>query len=288
MNTSYLKMIRPLNSFMSGIGVVFSILAYSSYSIDYGKALLMLAGFTTGFTATAASMLVNDIVDVEVDRVNKPWKPLPSGKAKVGTTWALTMILASVAVLVNVAVGWSLVAVTLIYLSIGVLYNFMRRYWWSQFMVSASTTGPIVYGYVASGLPEDSIVFTTLFALTIFTVNTGREVLKAVQDMEGDKSMGYNTIPLRIGVQPSLVILKAAGLLGPLLGVTAGLMGGASLAYITLISLAGYFYARSLFKACGKPGDKQVLESSRRNTLKAMMLGLLAFWVSRIGPAISL
>lgn len=284
---SYFKMIRPLNSFMSGLGVVFSLLVFNSYRLDQYVLLLAVLGFATGFTATAASMLVNDIVDVEVDRVNKPWKPLPSGRASVKAAWLLTLAFSATSIIVNIIAGPSLVLVTIVYLTMGLLYNFLRKHWWSQFMVSASTTGPIVYGYVASGLPGEALGFTILFTLTIFIVNTGREVLKAVQDIEGDKALGYETIPLKTGVPTSIKILKACGILGPLTGVLAGVLGGASILYLTLILIAGYLYSSSLFKTCRNPGDKQALEDSRRNTLKAMLLGLVAFWTSRIGFTIS-
>jgi geranylgeranylglycerol-phosphate geranylgeranyltransferase len=276
-------MIRPLNSFMSGLGVVFSLLVFNSYRLDQHVLLLAVLGFATGFTATAASMLVNDIVDVEVDRVNKPWKPLPSGQASVKAAWLITLAFSATSIIVNIIAGPSLVLVTIVYLTMGLLYNFLRKHWWSQFMVSASTTGPIVYGYVASGLPREALGFTILFTLTIFIVNTGREVLKAVQDIEGDKALGYETIPLKTGIPAAIKILKACGILGPLTGV----LGGASILYLTLILIAGYLYSSSLFKTCRNPGDKQVLEDSRRNTLKAMLLGLVAFWTSRIGFTIS-
>lgn len=287
MAESYFKMIRPLNSFMSGIGVVFSLLVFNSYRLDQQVLLLAVIGFATGFTATAASMLVNDIVDIEVDRVNKPWKPLPSGRASVRTAWLLTAVFSAVSIAVNIIAGPSLVLVTAVYLAIGLLYNFMRKHWWSQFMVSASTTGPIVYGYVASSLPRETSCFAIFFTITIFIVNTGREVLKAVQDIEGDKALGYGTIPLKIGVPASIKILKVCSVLGPLTGVLAGVLGGASILYLVLIILAGYFYSSSILKTCRNPGDKQLLENSRRKTLKAMLLGLVAFWASRIGFTIS-
>ncbi|MGB9827704.1 MAG: geranylgeranylglycerol-phosphate geranylgeranyltransferase [Thermosphaera sp.] len=287
MAENYFKMIRPLNSFMSGLGVVFSLLVFNSYRLNQHVLLLAVIGFTTGFTATAASMLVNDIVDIEVDRVNKPWKPLPSGRASVKAAWILTVVFSVVSVAVNIIAGPSLVVVTAAYLAIGLLYNFMRKHWWSQFMVSASTTGPIVYGYVASGLPREALGFTILFTLTIFIVNTGREVLKAVQDIEGDKALGYETIPLKIGVPASIKILKACSVTGPLTGVLAGVLGKASILYLALILAAGYLYSSSLLKTCMNPGDKQALEKSRRTTLRAMLLGLVAFWASRIGFTIS-
>ena len=40
----------------------------------------MVLGFVTGFAICAFSMVVNDYYDIEVDRVNQPTRPLPSGQ----------------------------------------------------------------------------------------------------------------------------------------------------------------------------------------------------------------
>ena len=39
----------------------------------------LLLGFVTGFAICGYSMVINDYYDIEVDRVNQPDRPLPSG-----------------------------------------------------------------------------------------------------------------------------------------------------------------------------------------------------------------
>ena len=41
--------------------------------------MAIVLGFVTGFAICAFSMVANDYYDIEVDRVNQPTRPLPSG-----------------------------------------------------------------------------------------------------------------------------------------------------------------------------------------------------------------
>lgn len=277
--TSYLSMMRPLNSLMSGIGVVFTALMFAGYSAESIGAARIIVGFATGFTVTAASMIVNDVVDVEVDRVNKPWKPLPSGKASPKTAVFLSILLLAAALSLNTLLGSIFTLTTLVYSLLGVGYSFLRRYWWSQLLVPASVTGPIAYGYIAAGAPRGDFYTAVGLASTIYIVTFGREVLKAIQDLEGDRTRGYTTIPMRFGVKESSKLMAAASVAGPAAGVATGILNGSGLIYTALISLAGALYAYSMIKATRSLSSEAVLEKARRETLLEMLLGLVAFWL---------
>nr|CAA29551.1 unnamed protein product [Desulfurococcus mucosus] len=278
----YFSMMRIPNSLMSGVGAVFMSLMFSNYCVDCLGVVRLAAGFATGFTVTAASMLVNDVVDLGVDRVNKPWKPLPSGRASPRVALALSIFLPLIALAVNLSVDKGLALVTVVYSALGLGYSFLRKHWWSQLIVAASTTGPIAYGYVAAGSPSSSIHVALGLSITIFVVTLGREVLKAMQDVEGDRLHGYSTIPLKLGVEESAKLLVFAGIAGPAAGITTGVIAGSGIVYKAVISVAGGLYLYSMVKAYRKPREKNVLEEARKETLLEMMLGLVAFWMFRV------
>lgn len=270
----YLKLIRPPNALLSGIGASFAINVFSGYSAD---PLKLLIGFATGFLLTGASMIVNDIVDAEVDKLNKPWKPIPSGEADARAAGYLAASFAIIALLANALMGWEALAVSAIYAAIGIGYNFARKLWWSHALVAASTTGPVVYGYAVSGFPSSSLSFAALFSLVIFIVTLGREFLKAVQDFEGDSKRGYRTIATAFGVRKASIAMLLTGLAGSALGIaTVAVCGGAL--YRALITLAAILYAYSIAVAY-KRGE---LERARKLTLAAMFVGMAAFWLSGI------
>ncbi|MGC8983006.1 MAG: UbiA family prenyltransferase [Desulfurococcaceae archaeon] len=276
----YLLMMRPANSALSGFGAAFAVLAYTGYSPR--SLLLPTCAFATGFLLTASSMLVNDVVDVEVDRVNKPWKPLPSGKASPRAALALAAAFFLAGVLSGLPAGWPAVLVALAYGLLGVSYSYARKHWLSSTMVAASTTGPVVYGYVVAGLPAGLEAFTIVFAATMFLVTLGREYLKSVQDYEGDLKQGYKTIATVFGVEAAYKAMLAVGAGGAALGLSTLLLPGLSHAYKALIVLAAAAYLLSITRAY-KERTSRALEKSRRATLAAMAIGMAAFWLSRWG-----
>ncbi len=282
----YLLMLRPINCFMTGVGAVFAIMVYEQSLTP--SIVKVLIGFITGFLGCAAPMLINDYVDRNVDAVNKPWKPIPSGRVDARTILFLSIVLLITPLPLNLLLGINAFLVASFYIITGYFYSFLRRYWWSHGIVALSTTGPVVYGYVVAGAPQEKLMFTILFASTMFVVTLGREIVKAIMDIEGDKKYGYVTLPIKYGVEKALKTIPLMAVTGSTLGVLAGILGHASIAYLVLILVAGGLYTLEAFNVYRSKNNKQVLEKARKNMLGAMMIGLLAFWFSGIGPVIQL
>lgn len=280
----YVLVMRPVNCFMTGIGVVFAIMVYENTLTP--SIVKVLIGFLTGFLGCTASMLINDYVDRSVDAVNKPWKPIPSGRINAEVVLVLSIAFLITSLPLNLLLGISAFLVASFYTITGYSYSFLRRYWWSHVIVALSTTAPVVYGYVVAGAPHEKLTFTILFASTMFTVTLGREIVKAIMDIEGDKEYGYVTLPIKYGVDNALKTIPLIAVTGTALGVLAGILGHASTAYIALIIIAGGLYTLEAYRVYRSENNKQVLEKARKNMLRAMMIGLLAFWLSNIEPII--
>jgi geranylgeranylglycerol-phosphate geranylgeranyltransferase len=279
---AYVELTRPLNSLLSGLGAVLATLAFTDYEISAHSTLVLIVAFTTGFTLTACSMIINDLLDIEVDRVNKPWKPLPRGEASPRIAKILAVTLGSLGVLVNLtAQNPLLVATALAYCTIGVLYSYMRKHWWSHTLVAASTTGPIIYGYIAANHPPSKLELAVLFSTVVYAATMGREILKSIQDYRGDTMRGYATIATKFGVNRALKAMITAGLLASLLALTSTILLRTSTAYKALILVTVIVYTHSLLRAYRDP-TPQELEKARRRTLIAMSTGLLAFWLSTL------
>jgi geranylgeranylglycerol-phosphate geranylgeranyltransferase len=225
--------------------------------------------------------MINDVVDRGVDAINKPWKPIPRGIVNPRTVAILSIILLVAAITVNILVSIPATITALVYGIVAYTYSFMRRRWWSHFQVAFSTTAPTVYGYVLAGMPPEYMNLAILFSATIFTATLGRELVKALMDMEGDRRMGYSTIPLKYGVEKTSKAILVLGVTAPILGYMTGILAGTGILYYILITITSILYTYYMLKAYKKPVDKNVLEDARRNTLKAMMIGLLAFLLSK-------
>ncbi|MGA2875543.1 MAG: UbiA family prenyltransferase, partial [Nitrososphaerales archaeon] len=96
---AYLRLIRPPNSVMEGFSVVVGIVVASKNYHDIISVTALL-GFLTGFFLTSYSMISNDIYDLEVDKVNQPNRPLPSGAVKLQSAKYISLLLLALGLLV--------------------------------------------------------------------------------------------------------------------------------------------------------------------------------------------
>ena len=76
--TGFLQLIRPLNCTMMAFAVVVgaALVAPLNFTVN------LLLGVVTAFSLTAASMVINDYYDREIDAINEPNRPIPRGSVK--------------------------------------------------------------------------------------------------------------------------------------------------------------------------------------------------------------
>src|SRR5208282_2289665 len=129
-------------------------------------ALGLVLGFITGFSVCAYSMAINDYYDIEVDRVNQPGRPLPSGQVTPRAAILLSPAAFGIAGL-YVVLSW--------------LYNYRAKKYgiYGNLIVGSSQAIPFIYGGVASGGSITSSLLLFM-AITSLLAGVGREVVKAM------------------------------------------------------------------------------------------------------------
>jgi geranylgeranylglycerol-phosphate geranylgeranyltransferase len=188
-----LDVIRPVNCAMIGFAVVVGAFVSKPASIPDTQLAL---GFLTGFFTCAYSMAINDIYDVEVDRVNRPDRPIPSGRISVGGAKRLSLLALAA------GMACALLSLNPLGLVIAVAYAFLSWVYSSKakktglagnLIVASSLAIPFVYGgAVVGGSITGSLLL--MMALTAFFSGVGREVVKGMADVEGDAKRDVNTI----------------------------------------------------------------------------------------------
>ncbi len=223
-------LIRPVNCAMIGFAVIVGVFVSKPPAVPLLQTSL---GFLTGFFVCAYSMAVNDVYDVEVDRVNRPDRPLPSGRISVGGGFRL-----SLAVLIA-GIGCSALSLNAAAVGIALLYAFLSWLYNSRakktglagnLIVASSLAIPFIYGGVISG---GSITRSLLLmmALTSFFSGVGREVVKAMADVEGDAKRGIDSVARSKG-------LKTASMVGAVFFILAVVTSWVPL----VVGLANRFY----------------------------------------------
>ena len=208
----------------------FTLLAPAMGMIAYGIAAAGAGGsfhldrrdvFHVGLGAFVAALLnvasnaVNQIYDVEVDRVNKPDRPLPSGALTMRAAWITTIVgyAASIALaaVIHPTLAW-IVAFTafLTYAYSGPPLR-TKRHWAIANLTIATPRGFLLplAGWLAVSLPrrdplpDDAWILAAASGLFVL----GAATTKDYADMEGDRAGGCITLPLRFGVETSVRIV---------------------------------------------------------------------------------
>ena len=187
---SFLILFRVWNALFAA-----GVCAFSFFIINADVEILPVIGI---FFLVCFANAHNDVVDFEVDKINRPNRVLPSGKISVKTA----KIAASLCLLLGV------VAEPLL-LIVGILTFVYNRYLKGlplvgNFMVALLTCAPIAVPIIKFGLPQPILTMLAFFAFMLTFV---REITKDIEDMPGDSSMNLKTFPLLFGVKLSLGLI---------------------------------------------------------------------------------
>jgi len=188
-----LDLIRPVNCAMIGFAVIVGAFVSKPSPIPW---LQLVLGFFTGFFVCAYSMSVNDVYDLEVDRVNRPDRPIPSGRISVrqASTLSLTMLVVGLACALISFVPLAVV-MAVAYAFLSWLYNAKAKRTGlpGNLIVASSLAIPFIYGGAVSGGSIGGSLLL-MMALTAFFSGVGREVVKSMADVEGDAKREVNSI----------------------------------------------------------------------------------------------
>ncbi|MBT8171811.1 geranylgeranylglycerol-phosphate geranylgeranyltransferase [Candidatus Bathyarchaeota archaeon] len=195
------QIIRPLNSFMMGFAVIVGASLVSNLILTRN----LFLGFLTSFSLTAASMVINDLYDREIDAINEPNRPIPRGDISLKEALVFSVVLSLLGLISAFITNQPSFILAMIAWIISISYITKGKSTGlpGNFLVSATVVTPIIYGGLAIGQLQTS---TLLFVAIIFFSNTSREITKGIVDIEGDKSHKIRTIAVRYGARVAAIL----------------------------------------------------------------------------------
>jgi len=277
---SYFRLMRPVNCFMMGFAVIVGA-ALASLSALISSLPNLAYGFATGFMLTAASMAINDYYDREIDAVNEPNRPIPSGAVKPKEALAFASVLT--------AIGFSIAYLTSIFCLLTAVIAWLLFVTYTtvgkrsglpgNFLVSACVAIPFVYGSVA--IVNEVRLAVLIFALIAFLSNTGREVTKGIVDVRGDKTRNVKTLAVRYGEKRAAVAAAVFYLSSVLLSPTPLFLSLVSFWFIPLVVLTDTgLVASSIMLVRDYSGGNA--RRVKKTVLLWFIIGLLAFVVGAL------
>ncbi|MGP3667702.1 MAG: UbiA family prenyltransferase [Candidatus Bathyarchaeota archaeon] len=277
-----MSLLRPVNCFMMGFAVIIG-----EFITLNGKlqAIPSILGFFTAFTLTGSAMVLNDYFDRYVDLKNNPKKPIPSGliTPREAVIFASTLALVGLFIAGVTTIDASnlniLLIATLAYL-LSAYYNAEGKKFGflGNLMVSGCVAVSFIYGGFIVGQPSKLLL---IFAFTALLANTGREVVKGIVDVEGDKIRNVKTLAIIKGEKFAAKVGGTLYLLAVILSLTPTIFKLASNLYTPIVGVSciGFILSSiSIVKNSSAENAKKIKNIS----LIWMMIGMLAFMVGGV------
>ena len=202
----YIEILRPGNALMGAIAIVLVAI------IDRSFALPIILAMLAVFFETAAGNVINDYFDYNIDLINKPERPIPSGRIslKAGRNYGyLLFLLGTICgfLISFLTSNWIPFAIVLIADVVLYLYACKLK---STPLIGNLTVGFMTgFGFVFGGfaINNPTIILTSIYlGFFAFVMTTARELIKDIEDMEGDKSEGAKTLPILYGEKPTAIL----------------------------------------------------------------------------------
>ncbi len=155
----------------------------------------------------SGEIALNDYCDIKKDAVNKPHRPLVSGKISREEAIVCIDLLLTVSFIISMVVYKGnifrilIFAITMIILS---AYN-LPIPWFAVIKVFVTALCTVMCLIFICTFEKPSTSYY-IFLLSAFLFISGRELLMDIRDIEGDGRMGYKTIPVRIGEQRTIIL----------------------------------------------------------------------------------
>jgi geranylgeranylglycerol-phosphate geranylgeranyltransferase len=278
--SGYMRLMRPVNCLMMGFAVIVGAVLASSVWREYW--LNLAYGFVTGFTLAAASMVMNDYFDREIDAINEPSRPIPSGLIKPKEALAFAFILTAVGFVAAFLTGPLSLLVALFAWVIFLTYTTLgkRSGLPGNLLVSACVAIPFVYGNIA--VANEVKLNVLLFASMAFLSNTGREVTKGIVDVEGDKARNIKTLAVRFGGRTAAIMASFFYLSALLLSPIPLMLNVVSFWFIPLVLVTDLGLATSSFMLL-RDYSRENARKVKTTVLLWFLIGLLAFVMGTIG-----
>lgn len=264
---------RPLNVFITVISIIIAALITGKFTFS---PLLIYAVFTSAFIAAGAN-IVNDIFDVEIDKINKPNRVLAAGKISTKSAWIYFCAAYVFGLTFAFISNFSMLIIAVLISILLFLYSayLKRTIIWGNLAVSVAAAATFLYGAQAVSNWIDGII-PAVFALFF---HFGREVVKDMQDLEGDLAENAVTFAGRYGKYKSVLLINIV--FGTLIILTTipFFLGIYNLEYLWIVIIGVDLILLSVSVILWKFSDRITLGRISHILKLDMLIGLLSIYI---------
>ena len=237
-------LVAPALGFASGAAAAAG--AFPRESWRWALVVLPAIGSLMAAVLNAGNNALNQIYDLEIDRVNKPKRPLPSGRVTIGEAWIFTIVTYAAALVLAwlVAPGGRHECFWIVMAAVVCTWLYSVPPWRTKRLgIWANVTVAIPRGVllkvsgwsaVKTVMGPEAWYLGAIFGLFLL----GATTTKDFADMEGDRRGGCRTLPIQYGVTRAAWMISPSFVI-PFLMINAGAMAGVLTGHFWLLQLLG-------------------------------------------------
>jgi geranylgeranylglycerol-phosphate geranylgeranyltransferase len=231
--------------------------------------------FFAVFLITGAGNAINDYYDREIDAINRPKRPIPSGRILPGAAFRYSLALFAIGCILAGLVNQICLLVAAFNSALLFFYarNLKATPLFGNVSVAFLTGSTFLFGGAAAGA-AGLVANQVPFGLS-FLASMSREIAKDIEDMAGDRLGGARTLPILAGERPSAAL---AGLFG-LAAVALSFFAPFGRVYLAIVAVADLFLLLSVLKVV--KGDAA---GSQKAIKRGMAVALMAFLAAALFP----
>lgn len=272
----WLSIIRVGNTIALGYAALVGyLLASGSINIS-----VLLRAFIVAFMLGGSGNIMNDYFDAPVDAINKPWRPIPSGLIKPRTAVYISVLLGIIGVMISFTISAinGVIALTALILCYSYSWRLKRMLLVGNLVIAFLTGLSIIYGGLAKGTLTVDVIIASAYA---FLLNLGREFIKGMEDIEGDKKYGIKTLASAFSMKVAYVsaLIVYAWLI--ILSFVPYIVMQYSVYYLTLAVLGVDSVLITALAKASSLDPKDALKASRLIKI-AVFCGITAFFVEAL------
>jgi geranylgeranylglycerol-phosphate geranylgeranyltransferase len=237
-----------------------------------GAAVLI---FLTVFLITGAGNAINDYYDRDIDAINRPGRPIPSGRVSARAAFYYSLALFAAGCIFAGLVNQICLAVAVFNSVLLFLYarNLKATPLAGNISVAFLTGSTFLFGGAAAGAA--GLLANRIPFFLSFLVSMSREIAKDIEDMAGDRQGGARTLPILAGERASSALAAAFALSA----VGLGFFAPFGEVYLAIVVVADLFFLLSVQKIAR--GDATGAQKALK---KGMAVALAAFLAAALLP----
>ncbi len=265
---AYIQLIRPMNCLMAAFATYIGMILAGLGIYPTPVSAYALASV---FMICAGGMAINDYFDFEIDKINRPKRPLPSEKISRKSALLFSIALFIIGTGLSYLIGKYALFIAAFSSLLLIAYAWKLK----KIMIAGHVAISLLVAltFIFGATINMNYMGVLLLAILAFFSNMGREIFKSINDIMGDKKMGVGSLPVKFGVIRAKLIATVFILIAIIFSFAPFLLKTFGTVYLFFVVIADMIFLLSIALP---------LKLSEKLCKLAMMIALIAFLMGAV------